>query len=113
MKKILLTATVLCLTMAYALKPSYPAYNVYEVKTNKIIEEPEDSPEQSSYKFGDYLIVTTKTVNVRKGAGSDYGVVQTIRKNGLLKFLSSNGNWHKVMVVGTDRVGYVYYRNVK
>lgn len=110
MRKFLLLALTLFITVAYALTSSSHK-NVVPVANAK---DTFVLPAQiNKYKFGDYLIVTTKNTYVRKGAGADYGVVQSIKKNGLLKFLSSNGSWHKVIVVGTDRLGYVHYRNVK
>lgn len=110
MKRFLLFGITLFLTAAYAITASGYKQMLSKGNINVMLSSPEQI---NKYKFGDYLIVTSKTTSVRKGAGADYGVVQTIKKNGLLKYLSSNGNWHKVIVVGTDRIGYVYHRNVK
>lgn len=98
--------------MLYAFKPDY-RFAVKTVAGTTHVVAPEEQEQTGRYKFGHYLIVTSQTTSIRKGAGTDFGVVQTIKRNGLLKYLSSNGNWHKVMVVGTERVGYVYHKNVK
>lgn len=112
MRKTLLLGVVLLLTAALSYGTSSHAGSLF--KAPAAITHAYKASEQSNpYKFGDYLIVIAKTTNVHKDAGQDSKVVQTLRKNGLLKFISSHGNWHKVVVPGSDKIGFVYSKNVK
>lgn len=66
-----------------------------------------------SYTSGTLLTVTSEKLNVRKGAGTKYQIIEQIRKGDKVRFIESKGNWFKVQVVESENVGYVYYKYLK
>jgi uncharacterized protein YgiM (DUF1202 family) len=136
MKKTLLYLAVLCFTAAFSQKISDFISNSFEPKTIDPLEnystykryranlEKKKQAERKlytyaiatrlkNYKFGDYLIVTSKAADIRTGAGTDFKTIQTIKQDGLLKFNSYQGHWIKVTVVETGKAGYIHFKDVK
>lgn len=66
----------------------------------------------SEYSVDDYLTVTSDILNVREDSGTDYDIVETVKKGALLKFISSYGEWIEVRVIASGNTGYVYYKYV-
>jgi Bacterial SH3 domain len=67
----------------------------------------------SEYSYGDKLTVMSENLNVRKGAGIDYDIVEKLTRGDALTFLSFDGEWIEVRVVGSGNKGYVNYKYVK
>lgn len=60
-----------------------------------------------------YLYVIGNSINVRKGPGENYAVLEKVIKNQKLIFLSEDGNWLKIVVDATKTEGYVYAKLVR
>ncbi len=74
---------------------------IYHYETNaSLIEE-------------NFLYVIYKTVNIRIGAGKDFPIVETVKKNSKLIFLYEKADWYKVRVYDSGNEGYVYKESVK
>ncbi|NDI99334.1 SH3 domain-containing protein [Flavobacterium sp. LaA7.5] len=67
----------------------------------------------SEYSYGDKLTVISKNLNVRKGAGTDYDIVEKLTRGDALTFLSFDGEWIEVRVVSSGKKGYVNYKYVR
>lgn len=66
-----------------------------------------------SYTNGTLLTVTNEKLNVRKGAGTKYPIIEQIKKGDKVKFIEQKGNWYKVQVIDSENIGYVYYKYLK
>jgi hypothetical protein len=137
MKKTLLYLAILCFTAAFsqtisniitgssasntnaATPETYNSYITYRANLKKKKQEekklytPATAKQLKNYKFGDYLIVTSKAAVIMKGAGSDFNIVQTVKQDGLLKFDSYQGHWIKVTTVDSGLTGYIHYKDIK
>ena len=60
-----------------------------------------------------FLYTVYKSVNIRIGAGKNYPIVETVKKNTKLIFLYEKNDWYKVKVVDSKKEGYVYKESVK
>lgn len=58
------------------------------------------------------LIVNAKTLNLRKGPGANYEILEKLNKNQELVFLAMTGDWVKVKVKSTNTIGFVNYQYV-
>lgn len=58
-----------------------------------------------------YTVVNTNTLNVRKGAGTNYGILGTVKKNAKLDVQGTSGNWYKITFNG--KIGYVSKSYIK
>ena len=70
---------------------------------------------QSGYMSKNYVSIgasgkTTANVNLRKGAGTNYGVIKVIGKGGSVTVLAVAGNWVKVKA--GNATGYLYSKYV-
>ncbi len=70
---------------------------------------------KSSSEFDNtsFLIVKSKTLNVRTGPGTNYEVIEKLIKGDFLIYLSFEKDWIKVKVVDSGKEGYVYYKYVE
>ena len=57
-------------------------------------------------------LVTATTLNVRSGPGTNYGIVETVKKNEYIRVFAGVGDWYIVQVEG-DYVGAVNKKYVK
>ncbi|NLC65846.1 MAG: SH3 domain-containing protein, partial [Clostridium sp.] len=81
---------------------------VTEKPADKPVEKPETPPVDSpSNSEGETLY----NLNLRKGAGTNYGILLTIPKGGKVEVLSTSGSWSKVNYKGT--VGFVSSQYLK
>lgn len=64
------------------------------------------------YSMGDIVTVSNPTLNLRNGAGSDYQIIQKLKKGDELEVISYVGEWLKVQVTSSQKIGYVYYKYV-
>ena len=55
--------------------------------------------------------VTARSLNVRKGAGTKYSVIASIKKNTKVTILGSKNNWYKVQL-SNGKTGWVYKKYV-
>ncbi|NLC66684.1 MAG: SH3 domain-containing protein, partial [Clostridium sp.] len=55
--------------------------------------------------------ITTNNLNLRRGAGTNYGILLTIPKGGKVEVLSTSGSWSKVNYKGTT--GFVSSQYLK
>lgn len=62
---------------------------------------------------GDILQVSVATVNVRKGPGTKYGIIEKMAKGQEVVFHELLGNWAYVTVRSTGSKGYVYMKSLK
>lgn len=53
--------------------------------------------------------LTTESVNLRKGPGTDYGIISKIMRGQTVEIILRSDDWCLVKVVGTDKVGYAYW----
>lgn len=65
---------------------------------------------KSKFNSNSYLYVSSKTLNLRKGAGTKFKIIATLLKDTRLTYLDKQNGWIKVKVVKTGLVGYVYYK---
>lgn len=72
-----------------------------------------NSNSSASYSYGDKLIVISENLNLRDGAGSNYEVVEKLKEDDVLTFLSYSGEWIEVRVVMSGNKGYVNSKYVK
>ena len=56
--------------------------------------------------FGTEYYTTTKSLNVRTGAGTEYSISFTLQKGDKVEVLSKNGSWYRVNYLG--KIGYAY-----
>lgn len=80
----------------------HKGYNVYDSK-GKVVYSPADKhPENGSdtattTKFKPYTVkVTADVLNVRKGAGTNYAVTTTIRRNEVYTIVAESNGWGKL-----------------
>ena len=74
------------------------------VKIGGSSESQPSAPDTSSDKTGQVVDVSTK-LNVRSGAGTNYGIVGTLAANATVNILGQEGSWYKVSCNGVT--GYV------
>ena len=76
--------------------------------------QPTTQPTTSASTVSGYI--TDDYVNLRSGAGTNYSVVDCLRKNTKLTFVSTslyNSAWYKVKVTSTSKTGYIKKDYVK
>ena len=70
-----------------------------QIKTTTIIKEPAEKKESSNKEAGqetttNFLVrITTDSLNIRKGPGTSYGIVGTVKKNEVYTIIKTNGAW--------------------
>lgn len=52
--------------------------------------------------------VNAKSVNLRKGAGTSYGIITSLGKNTAFTVLKTSGKWYKVKVLKSGKTGWLY-----
>ncbi len=57
-------------------------------------------------------MVNTTTLNLRKGPGTSYDIIERLIKNQELVFLAMTGVWVKVRVKSTNSIGFVHYKYI-
>lgn len=62
-----------------------------------------------TYKKG---VVTVSSLNVRKGAGTKYSIIDKLKKNSKVNIVSLNGNWFKIKL-SSNKIGWVHKNYVK
>lgn len=65
---------------------------------------------KNKFNSNSYLYVSSKTLNLRKGAGTKFKIVATLTKDTKLTYLDKQNGWIKVKAFKTGLVGYVYYK---
>ena len=61
-----------------------------------------------NYKEGDLLMVTSNTLNLREGPGTNYKVLERLSKSDKVKLLKVVNSWLMMQVVKTGTIGYLY-----
>ncbi len=66
-------------------------------------------------KYAPKVVVTANALNVRSGAGTNYGVLKTFGKGDTAELLEQGKEWMKIRLSdgGTTKTGYVYATYVK
>ena len=71
-----------------------------QIKTTTIIKEPaKTTPPSSNKEAGqettvNFLVrITTDSLNIRKGPGTSYDIVDTVKKNEVYTIIKTNGSW--------------------
>jgi uncharacterized protein YgiM (DUF1202 family) len=59
------------------------------------------------YHSDDILAVDSEILNLRKGPGTEYEIIEILEKRGLLKLIAIDGEWLQVNVIETGNYGYV------
>ena len=85
--------------------------NSYSTKTNKVAVKYYNG--NSTLRENNFLYTIYKTVNIRKGPGTNYSILESVKLNTKLIYLTEEGNWYKVKVYNTGTEGYVYKQSVK
>ena len=65
----------------------------------------------SSYSTSRYT--KTETINVRKGPGFHFNIIEKIKQNSNVTVIEKKNNWVKVQIKKTGTTGYIYYKDVK
>lgn len=86
-----------------------PNYSTRNTKKTFVSSKPKES---RLYAVGEMLFVTNQILNLRKGPGTDYEILEVLAKNDRLKFLVKTGDWAKVVVQDTGTIGYVHLKYV-
>jgi hypothetical protein len=84
-------------------------YSTDNVDTLEIDYLPNDTYSEYYLKT---FIVSIQTLNLRKGPGTNYGIMEKLSKYQELIFLAITGNWIKVLVKSTKSIGFVYYEYI-
>lgn len=82
---------------------------VYSTTGSSIYSLPDDPYSQYYLKT---LIVTNTYLNMRSGPGTNYRIIQKLKKDQLLTFLAMIGSWVKVRIKGSKTVGYVHMKYI-
>lgn len=68
---------------------------------------PEEPKEEPISKFPYKVRVTANVLNVRKGPGTNYGIVTTVRKNQVYTIVDEDGNWGLLKSYEKNRNGWI------
>ncbi len=88
-------------------------YKTKSSKINSINGSTYSTKKTNTYSISDYLLVTASTLNMRSGPGTQYKIVEKLSYYDKLKYLDRKGNWLKVKVVESEKIGWVYYKYVE
>lgn len=58
------------------------------------------------------VIVSALTLNLRKGPGTTFGILETLNRDQELIFLAMTGEWLKVKVKSTNTIGFVHNKYI-
>ena len=90
-----------------------------QIKTTTIIKEPAEKKESSNKKAGqetttNFLVrITTDSLNIRKGPGTSYDIVGTVKKNEVYTIIKINGSWgYLKSKVGWINMGSSYVKKL-
>jgi len=64
-------------------------------------------------KKGDILSVITNSLNLRKGPGTKYEIIEKLKKTSKVELLDIKGSWLKVKVKSSNNIGYVYAKYLR
>lgn len=67
----------------------------------------------TNYYAGKTLIVVNATLNLRKEPSIQSEVLEILSKNDKLSFIEEKGDWVKVLVNDSERIGWVYAKYLK
>jgi len=98
---------------SYSAPVKQKSSNKKDYKSSSSTSKKSSFKSPSEYSVGNYLMVTSETLNLRQGPGVNYDVIEKLYKKSLLVFISYEGEWIKVKVYGSGRVGYVNYKYVE
>ena len=62
---------------------------------------------KTSYKKTTVYRTTASSLNVRKGAGTKYGIITSVPKGTAFTVSKTSGSWYKIKVLKTGKVGWV------
>lgn len=67
----------------------------------------------TNYYAGKTLTILNKTLNLRKEPSKQSEIIETLSKNDKLIFIEEKGDWVKVLVNDSEKIGWVYAKYVK
>lgn len=70
------------------------------------------SDDLSSVYYSKTLMVNTENLNLRTGPGMEYEIIEKLAKHRELVFLAMIGEWVKVRVKASSRIGFVHYKYI-
>lgn len=83
-------------------------YGLYSGSSSKNQKKPIYYYDSNSNLIDDnFLYAKNKLVNIRKGPGKNYPIIETAKQNEKLIFISEEGNWLKIVIQATETEGYV------
>lgn len=71
-----------------------------------------EKPYNNTYSYENYY-AAQQIVNIYKGPGFKFEVIEKIKQGSQVTEISKTGNWLKVIVKKTGTEGYVYFKDVK
>lgn len=113
MKKQKLFVRIVCIVLVVLMAVSVGAVAITAFSANAAQSTEEVSASVSAGASG---YINASYVNLRSGAGTNYSVVDCLRKNTKLTFVSTslyNSAWYKVKVTSTSKAGYIKKDYVK
>lgn len=89
-------------------------YGFYSNSSDAKGKTPVYDDEHTSLSEENFLYVNGNSINVRKGPGENYPVLEKVNKNQKLVFVSEEEEgWLKIIVYSTGTEGYVYRKFVR
>lgn len=65
------------------------------------------------YYKNEVLLVSNSTLNLRKGPGIQYEIVEKLKQNDQLIFMKQSGSWLKIKVKKSKNEGWIYAQYVR
>ncbi|MBV7268033.1 SH3 domain-containing protein [Winogradskyella luteola] len=66
-----------------------------------------------NFKKGDALYAMSNSLNLREGPGTQYKIIEKLKKHSEVELLVIKGSWLKVKVKTSKAIGYVYAKYLR
>lgn len=66
----------------------------------------------SETSYGTAKHIKTETINVRKGPGFHFNIIEKIKQNSNVTVIEKKNNWIKIQINKTGTTGYIYYKDI-
>ena len=92
--------------------PVAEAATQQEVETKEKVAPAEQKNNTPDFKIGYITDPVDDYVNVRKGPGTDYDIVNELYVGDKIYYTKGSGNWRKVYDLNKRYLGYIYYDRI-
>lgn len=92
-------------TRSYSSSSSSPTPRTSSYGSTLAVYVPDET---GSVWYLDIMVVTAENLNVREGPGTSYAILYRLKRDEVVEYLATSGNWYKVRAGDEGITGFVH-----